>query len=148
MSSNGTIPNNRKINQATCPEFAKNIIKLSKAWGPGAGGRINLIALKSLLQKCVTFVLSCSFIKTCSLTEQVVNTRFCSRRKVLYRNNRFQESCNVKYFKERKRLKSLQKAEAYLEPKQGSTWSFLWIYFKAYYFRNKNSIIDVRLGYT
>ena len=28
---------------------------------------------------------------------------------------------NVKYFKERKRLKSLQKAEAYLEPKREST---------------------------
>ena len=27
------------------------------------------------------------------------------------------ESYNVKYFKERKRSKSLQKAEAYLEPK-------------------------------
>ena len=27
----------------------------------------------------------------------------------------------IKYFKERKRLKSLQKAEAYLEPKQAST---------------------------
>ena len=35
--------------------------------------------------------------------------------------NRFQESYNVKYFKEIKRLKSLQKAEAYLEPKRAST---------------------------
>ena len=34
--------------------------------------------------------------------------------------NRFQESYNVKYFKVIKRLKSLQKAEAYLEPKQAS----------------------------
>ena len=41
-------------------------------------------------------------------------------KKVLWRNNRFQESYNVKYFKEIKRLKSLQKAEAYLEPKQAS----------------------------
>ena len=39
------------------------------------------------------------------------------KNKVLYRNNRFQESYNVKYFKEIKRLKSLQKAEVYLEPK-------------------------------
>ena len=29
----------------------------------------------------------------------------------------FQESYNVKYFKEIKRLKSLQKSEAYLEPR-------------------------------
>ena len=34
--------------------------------------------------------------------------------------NRFQESYNVKYFKVIKRLKSLQKAEVYLEPKQAS----------------------------
>ena len=39
------------------------------------------------------------------------------KRKVLYRNNRFQGSYNVKYFKVIKRLKSLQKAEVYLEPK-------------------------------
>ena len=43
------------------------------------------------------------------------------KRKVLYRNNRFQGSYNVKYFKVIKRLKSLQKAEAYLEPKWAST---------------------------
>ena len=36
------------------------------------------------------------------------------------KNNRFQESYNVKYFKEIKRLKSLPKAEAYLEPNQAS----------------------------
>ena len=40
--------------------------------------------------------------------------------KCFKKNNRFQESYNVKYFKEIKRLKSLQKAEAYLEPKQAS----------------------------
>ena len=37
------------------------------------------------------------------------------------RNNRLQESYNAKYFKEIKRWKSLQKAEAYLEPKRVST---------------------------
>ena len=42
-------------------------------------------------------------------------------RKVLWRNNRFQESYNVKYFKEIKRLKSPQKADAYSKPKQAST---------------------------
>ena len=36
------------------------------------------------------------------------------------KNNRFQDSYNVKYFKEIKRLKSLQKAEAYLELKRVS----------------------------
>ena len=36
-----------------------------------------------------------------------------------FKNNRFQESY-VKYFKEIKRLRSLQKAEAYLEPKRAS----------------------------
>ena len=41
--------------------------------------------------------------------------------KCLTRNNRFQESFNVKYFKEMKRLKSLQvKAVSYLEPKRAS----------------------------
>ena len=35
-------------------------------------------------------------------------------------NSMFDESKEVKYFKEIKRLKSLQKAEAYLEPKQAS----------------------------
>ena len=39
---------------------------------------------------------------------------------VKYRNNRFQESYNVKFIKEIKPLKSLQKAETYLEPKQAS----------------------------
>ena len=53
---------------------------------------------------------------------------------------------NVKYSKEVKCSKSLQKAEAYLEPKRAST-SILWIYFTAYYFRNKSSIIDARLVY-
>ena len=33
----------------------------------------------------------------------------------------FQESYNVKYFKEIKRLKSLRKAEVYLEPERAST---------------------------
>ena len=55
----------------------------------------------------------------------------------------------VKYFKVIKRFKSLQKAEAYLEPKRASMMEhFLWIYFMAYNFRNKGSITDVQLGYT
>ena len=56
--------------------------------------------------------------------------------------------CNVKYFKETKRLKNLQKAEAYLEPKQASMMKlFLWTYLTAHCFCNNSSIIDVRLGY-
>ena len=35
-------------------------------------------------------------------------------------DDRFQGSYNEKYFEVIKRLKSLQKAEAYLEPKRGS----------------------------
>ena len=42
-----------------------------------------------------------------------------------------------------KRLKSLQKAEAYLEPKPASTMEL----FTTYYFRNISSIIDIGLGY-
>ena len=49
-------------------------------------------------------------------------------KKVLSRNNRFQESYNVKYFKEINRLKSPQKAEAYLEPKQASTMELFYEY--------------------
>ena len=53
------------------------------------------------------------------------NSMFDELKEVMYfrfqeQFNRFQESYNVKYFKEIKRLKSLQKAEAYLEPKQVS----------------------------
>ena len=43
------------------------------------------------------------------------------RSKVHSRNNRFEESYNVKYFREIKCFKSLQKAEAHLEPKWAST---------------------------
>ena len=46
---------------------------------------------------------------------------FDELKEVLERNNRFPESYNVKWFKEIKRLKSLQKAEVYLEPKWTST---------------------------
>ena len=43
-------------------------------------------------------------------------------------------------------LKSLQKVEAHLEPKQAYDGAFLWIYLTeyTYYFCNKSSIIDVR----
>ena len=68
-------------------------------------------------------------------------------RKVLQRNNRFQESYNVKYFKEIKRLKSPQKAEAYLEPKQASSMELFMNILKCLLFLQKSSIIDVWLGY-
>ena len=48
------------------------------------------------------------------------NSMFDELKDVKYRNNRFQESYNVKCIKEIKPLKSLQKAETYLEPKQAS----------------------------
>ena len=41
--------------------------------------------------------------------------------------NRFQESFNIKYFKVIKRLKSLQKAEAYLEPKRASAMELFYL---------------------
>ena len=58
-------------------------------------------------------------------------------------------SYNVRYYKEIKRSKSLQKAEAYLESKRTSTMELFVDIFniKTYYFRNISSIIDVRLGY-
>ena len=47
-----------------------------------------------------------------------------------------------------KRLKSLQKAEAYLEPKQVSTMSVFENILNGLLFRNKSFIIDIRLGHT
>ena len=55
----------------------------------------------------------------------------------------FDELKEVKYFKEIKRLKSLQKAEAYLEPKRGSTMDLFVNILNGLLF----SIKDVRLGY-
>ena len=49
-------------------------------------------------------------------------------KKVLKRNDRFQESYNAKYFKEIKRVKSPQKAETYSEPKQASTMELFYEY--------------------
>ena len=43
----------------------------------------------------------------------------------LKESNRFQEFYNLKYFNEIKRLKNLQKAEPYLEPKRASTMELL-----------------------
>ena len=42
----------------------------------------------------------------------------------LKEDNRLQEPYNVKYFKVIKRLNSLHKLEAYLEPKRASTMEF------------------------
>ena len=56
------------------------------------------------------------------------NSIFDELKEVRYfaRNNRFQESFNVKYFQEIKRLKSLQvKAVLYLEPKRASMMKIL-----------------------
>ena len=67
----------------------------------------------------------------------------------------FDELKEVEYFKEItdfksqeiKRLKSLQKSEAYLKPKRTSTKEAFVNYLTAYCFRNKSSIRDVQLGY-
>ena len=62
--------------------------------------------------------------------------------------NRFQEPYNVKYSEEIKLLKESSKSRGVFRT-QASIYdgAFLWIYLTAYYFRNKSSIIDVRLGY-
>ena len=52
------------------------------------------------------------------------NSMFDEYFKKIIRLNRFQESCNVKCYKEIKRSKSLQKAEAYLESKRAATMEF------------------------
>ena len=62
--------------------------------------------------------------------------------KCFKKNNRFQVSYNVKYFKEIKRLKSLQKAENFRTQASIFDGAFLRIYSTAYF------IIDVRLGNT
>ena len=49
-------------------------------------------------------------------------------KKVLWRNSKFEESYNVKCFKEINHLKSPQKGEAYLEPKQTSTIELFYDY--------------------
>ena len=57
------------------------------------------------------------------------------------------KSLNLRHIKEIKHLKSLEKAEAYLEPKRASTMEFFFgMDLMAYYFRNKSSVIDIRLG--
>ena len=57
------------------------------------------------------------------------NSRFDEFKEVKYfKEIPFLESYNVKYSKEIKRLKSLQKAEAYLEPKEASMMELFWEY--------------------
>ena len=53
--------------------------------------------------------------KKCERRKKAIPIRFT---KINVNNNRSQESHNVTYFKEIKRLKSLQNADAYLEPKE------------------------------
>ena len=83
----------------------------------------------------------------------MLNSIFDELKEVKYstRNNRFQESFNVKCFKEKKKKtfeESSTKSSATFRT-QASIYdgSFLWIYLTAYYFRNKSSIIDDQLGY-
>ena len=51
-------------------------------------------------------------------------------KKLLQRNNRFQEPYNVKYVWEIKSLKCLQRADAYLEAKRASTMELFCEYTK------------------
>ena len=68
--------------------------------------------------------------------------------KLFKKNHRFQECYNVKYLKEIKRLKSLQKAEdAFRTQTCIYNGAFLWKYLTAYNFCYKNSIIDARMVY-
>ena len=52
------------------------------------------------------------------------NSMLDELKEALSRNSRLQKFFNVNYFKETKSLKSLQKAEVYLEPKRASTMEF------------------------
>ena len=66
-----------------------------------------------------------------------------------FKCNRFHESYNAKHIKEITRLKSLQTKSRGVFKTQasicdGDIW---WIYLTAYYFNNKSSFINVRLGY-
>ena len=65
--------------------------------------------------------------------------------------NRFQKSSKVKYFKVIKRLKSqkrISKSRGVFRTQVGIyDGAFLWVHLTAYYFRNKSSITNVRLGY-
>ena len=73
---------------------------------------------------------------------------FDELKEVKYFKNRFQESYNVKYVKEIKRLRSLQKTGLFRTQASIYVGAFLWIYLTTYYFPNKSFIIDVQLGYT
>ena len=57
------------------------------------------------------------------------------------------KSYGVKYFKEIKRYKSVQKRGVFITQASIYDGAFLWIYLTAYYFRNKSSIIVVWLVY-
>ena len=71
-----------------------------------------------------------------------------NRSKVLKRNSIFQESNNVKYFKEMKTFEESSKSRGVFKPQAGiGDIVFLWISLTAHYFHNKSSIIDVGLGY-
>ena len=95
-----------------------------------ATGNWNLLIIKGLR----TFLVNDGTIKSSKVLRKIITL------------NRSQESYNVKFFKEIKRLK--KKAEVYLESNQASTTEiFLWIYFMFYYTCNISSNIDIRLGY-
>ena len=67
-------------------------------------------------------------------------------------NSMFDELKEVKYFilgsRNIKYLKEIKSRGAFRTQASVYEGAFLWIYLTAYYFCNKSSIIDVRLGYT
>ena len=69
----------------------------------------------------ILFKRSSGLIIKCLIAWLICDYGWIKRSKVLLKNNGSQESLNVKYFKEIKSSESLQKSEAYLEPKRAST---------------------------
>ena len=67
-------------------------------------------------------------------------------------NSMFDELKEVKYFilgsRNIKYLKEIKSRGVFRTQASVYEAAFLWIYLTAYYFCNKSSIIDVRLGYT
>ena len=121
-----------------------------------------ILFLKLLFRKCVTYVLGCPSIKALLTSAFVLLNRI-----VFSRSNGLMIKSLIAYvwwikrskvtdFKSLIRQSTSNKYTFEDSPKRGDIFrteasnydgAFLWIYLTAYYFRNKSSIIDVRLGY-
>ena len=63
-----------------------------------------------------------------------------------FKENRLQESYDVKHFKKNKTFEESSKNRDVFRTQESIyDGALLWIYLMAYYFRNKSFIIDVRL---